>query len=362
MRNVMEKREVIIKPDDLILVTGAGGFIGARVVQALIARGFQNLRCFVRESNNLGMLEQLVERGRSVARVDVLIGDLLSRADCLMAAKDAAVVYHLAAGRAEKSFPDAFLHSVVTTRNLIEAILSGTSVRRFVSISSFLVYSNLGKGGTRLLDETCQIERHPERRGDAYSFAKVRQDELVIEYGRRFGLPYVLVRPGFVYGPGNEGISGRVGIAPFGAFLHLGGSNQVPFTYVDNCAEAIVLAGLREGVEKEVFNVVDDDLPTSREFLRLYKKNVRQFRSLYIPHWISYLICFLWEKYSSWSEGQIPPVYSRKSWHAYWKKTRYTNEKLKKRLDWTPLVTTEEGLARYFASCRRKLDQGVRDA
>ena len=85
----------------------------------------------------------------------------------------------------------------------------------------------------------------------------------------------MIVRPGVVYGPGNKGITGRVGLGTFGLFLHLGGSNEIPLTYVDNCADAIVLAGIKGGVDGEVFNVVDDDLPTSRKFLRLYKKNVR---------------------------------------------------------------------------------------
>ena len=101
------------------------------------------------------------------------------------------------------------------------------------------------------------------------------------DYARRFGIPYVLIRPGWVYGPGNPGIHGRVGIGTFGIFLHLGGGNTMPLTYVDNCAEATVLAGLTKGVEGEVFNIVDDDLPSSRKFLRLYKRNVRRFRSIY---------------------------------------------------------------------------------
>ena len=101
----------------------------------------------------------------------------------------------------------------------------------------------------------------------------------------------MIVRPGSVYGAGKREIAGRVGIGTFGLFLHLGGSNTIPFTYVDNCAEAIVLAGLVKGVDGEVFNVVDDDLPSSRQFLRLYKKNVRRFKSLYVPHAVSYALC-----------------------------------------------------------------------
>ncbi len=95
---------------------------------------------------------------------------------------------------------------------------------------------------------------------------------------KEFGTRYVVVRPGSVYGAGKADITGRVGIGTFGFFLHLGGSNTIPFTYVDNCASAIVLAGLVEGVDGEVFNVLDDDLPSSRQFLRLYKKNVRELQ------------------------------------------------------------------------------------
>ena len=51
-----------------------------------------------------------------------------------------------------------------------------------------------------------------------------------------------------------------MGIDTFGFFIHLGGSNQLPLTDVDNCAEAVVLAGLKPGVDGEIFNVVDDDL------------------------------------------------------------------------------------------------------
>ena len=117
------------------------------------------------------------------------------------------------------------MNSVVTTRNLLEAALRHKCLRRFVNISSFAVYTQHGKARWRLLDESCPVETHPELRGDAYCFAKVKQDEIVTEYGKKFGIPYVIVRPGHVYGPGNEAITGRVGIGTFGVFLHLGGSN-----------------------------------------------------------------------------------------------------------------------------------------
>jgi nucleoside-diphosphate-sugar epimerase len=283
----------------------------------------------------------------------VIKGNLLSREDCASATRNATVVFHLAAARGEKSYPDAFMNSVVTTRNLLDACSNEKSLKRFVSVSSFSVYTNTQNPIRGLLDETCPTEKHPERRsGDAYCFAKVKQEEIVVEYSKKFKIPYVIIRPGHVYGPGNLPISGRVGVGTFGIFLHLGGPNTLPLTYVDNCADAIAQAGLKSGVDGEAFNVTDDDLPSSSTFLHLYKKNVARFKSLYVPHAVSYALCFLWEKASIWSEGQLPPAFNRKRWLAIWKKTNYSNQKLKTRVGWTPMVSTAEGLRRYFESCR----------
>jgi nucleoside-diphosphate-sugar epimerase len=348
-----EHDSFIISPDDRILVTGAAGFIGSRVVEGLLDRGFRDILCFARPSSELARIEAIVKHPPAGAQVEVVRGNLLSRQDCEMATRDVALIIHLAAGTGEKSYPDAFMNSVVATRNLLEASLKHGRLRRFVLVSSFAVYSNRGKPRSRRLDESCPTEEHAELRGEAYCYAKVKQEQIVTEYGKNFGIPSVVVRPGSVYGAGRKEIVGRVGIDTFGLFLHLGGSNTIPFTYVDNCADAIILAGLVRGVDGEIFNVVDDDLPSSRQFLRLYKKNVGRFRSVYVPHVVSFALCYLWEKYSEWSRGQLLPAFNRRRWHANWKKTRYSNQKLKTRLGWTQKVPTAEGLRRYFTSCRQ---------
>lgn len=354
LSNYLKKNDHLIKSDDQILVTGASGFIGKRVVAILLEYGFTNIKCLARPTSDPSRIHKFLGIQSKDKRVEVFWGNLLSREDCIKISKNARVVCHLAAGRGEKSYPGAYLNSVVTIRNLLDACLQNGNLKRFVNVSSFSVYTNRNKPHGRILDENCPVEKESALRGDAYCFAKVKQEEMVIYYGQNRNLPYVSLRPGVVYGPGNEGIHGRVGIGTFGIFLHLGGGNKVPLTYVENCAEAIVLAGIVKGIDGEIFNVVDDDIPTSRTFLRLYKKRVKRFFAIYVPHPLSYYLCYLWEKYSNWSQGQLPIAFNRKVWHATWKKTYYTNHKIKELLGWRQKVPTREGLNRYFESCREK--------
>lgn len=348
--------DFIVSPTDRILVTGAGGFIGSRVVEMLINRGFRNLRCFMKPSTSGARFEDVVKRNVSGAKFELIKGNLLSKADCESACKDVSVIFHLAAGTGGKSFPDVYMNSVVGTRNLLEASIKVANLRRFLLVSSFTVYTNQQR--SRRLDESCPIETDPKLRGSAYCFAKVKQEAIVKEYSEKCGVPFVIVRPGSVYGPDNPEITSRVGLGTFGLFLHLGGSNSIPFTYVDNCADAIVLAGVVKGVEGEVFNIVDDDVPSSRKFLRLYKRKVRNFRSVYVPHAASFTLCYLWERYSNWSQGQLPPVFNRRRWNAEWRKTSYSNQKLKARLGWTPRVPTAEAMD----LCLKPSARGGKDA
>jgi nucleoside-diphosphate-sugar epimerase len=292
-------------------------------------------------------LNEILKRFPGGEKAQVVKGDLLSRDDCAAAAEDVAIIYHLAAG-IEKSFAGAFMNSVVTTRNLLDAFLSYGKPRRFVNVSSFAVYSNWDLKRGALLDESTPLQDNPQKRCDPYGYAKFKQDELVQKYGRRHSLPYVILRPGAVFGPGKPALTGRVGIDTFGFFIHLGGGNVLPLTYVDNCAEAIMLAGLKPGVEGEVFNVVDDDLPTSRRFLRAYTGKVRNF-SVPLPYPVTYLGCTLWEKYAEWSNYQLPPVFNRRRCVAEWGGNSYSNRKLKERLSWTPRVGMQEAIASFLS-------------
>jgi nucleoside-diphosphate-sugar epimerase len=143
-------------------------------------------------------------------------------------------------------------------------------------------------------------------------------------------------------------LSGRVGIDTFGLFIQVNGSNLLPLTFVDNCADAIVLAGLRPGVEDETFNIVDNELLTSRQFLTACKRKMNRFASIRLPYFVGYALCLLWEKYSKWSKGQLPPAFNRRRCSAEWKANRYSNQKLRERLRWKPRIPMEKAMEAFL--------------
>src|SRR5262245_25099041 len=107
---------MIITHGDLVLVTGANGFLGSKVVETLLQQGFRNIRCTVRPSSNLTRLQRILEAFPD-AKASIVRGNLISPEHCGRAIQGVAVVLHVAAG-IEKTFPGCFMNSVVTTRNL----------------------------------------------------------------------------------------------------------------------------------------------------------------------------------------------------------------------------------------------------
>jgi nucleoside-diphosphate-sugar epimerase/peptidoglycan/xylan/chitin deacetylase (PgdA/CDA1 family) len=334
-----------------ILVTGAAGFLGRALIERLLVHGHTDIRCNVRRRVDIPKLEELSKQ-HSNTKLEYCVGNLRYREDAARAVEDVELIFHLAAGK-KGTAADLFLNSVVASRNLLDAVAERKPMR-IVLVSSFSVYGVAGLGRGATVNEQTVLEPHPEWR-DHYSYSKLRQEQLFWEYQQRNGFELVVLRPGVIYGPDGGHFSTRVGLTIGKWQLHFGGGNLLPLSYVDNSAEALVVAATRPFAAGQVYNVHDDDLPTCREYLRAYKKHVTKIRSIPVPYFAVKLLSSLIAKYHRNSKGQLPAILTPYKVASLWRGNRFDNSKLRS-IGWRQLVPTAEGLQRSFTALRAGLD------
>jgi nucleoside-diphosphate-sugar epimerase len=172
---------------DLVLVTGASGFIGNHLSARLCADGLP-VRILQRESN------REIRRG-----VQVFHGDVRDAAAVQSAMQDVKIVFHLggiASVDLARSAPDhAFQVNTVGTQNILEAARQA-NVQRVVLLSTAHVY-----GVPSRLPITEDTLPAP---ASIYAATKFAADVLAFSYHRSFALPVTLLRPVNVYGPGQR--------------------------------------------------------------------------------------------------------------------------------------------------------------
>ncbi len=329
----------------VVTVTGATGFLGRRLVRHLLQDGLV-VRCAVRPTSDVDGLRQFV--GEDLwTRVELARVNLLRSDDCRRLLEQTSVVYHLAA--ALRGSPAVlFASTVVATRRLVEAAVD-SPLRRFVLVSSLGIYAagELSAGST--LDESCPVDPKPHLR-DAYTYSKAVQEEVCWQAFRQNGLPLVVVRPGVIYGDERGCLSSRVGLQVGGLLVRIGGRDPLPYTYVENCAEAVALAGLVPGLEGQVVNVVDDQLPTGRQLLRELRRRGQAPTTFALPRRLVGLLARCVEWASRRTRGQIPPVVTRYWARHHWSGVRYSNRRAKELLGWRPSVSLGEALDRTLSS------------
>jgi len=322
------------------LVTGANGFLGCQVVKQLLQLCPKaEIRAMVRHNSSLNELEGL--------DIEIFRGSLNSPQRVKDAVDDIDTLIHMAAAMAG-SPPGMFIETVVATENLFNA-LDANAIKKIVFVSSFSVYDAFGLKSGSVVDENTPLEPHPELR-DAYAWCKYWQEKFCREKAKEMGINLITIRPGVIYGKGRSMLSHRLGerLPGLQIYLAIGKKSRLPLTYVENCAEAVVKACLNETIQNEVFNIVDDETPTQKVYLKKYTKLFGRIkRKVTIPYWMYYTMCWFGELLHKQTKGNFPLVFSRYK-AAMYKPFRYSNEKVKKVLDWKPKVTLDEALQEYY--------------
>ena len=120
----------------------------------------------------------------------------------------------------------------------------------------------VGRGSERTLDESSPIETEGDR--DGYTETKLLQENLVRDYAAAGG-EVVIVRPGLVWGANELWDGGHA--QSLGRYaLAIGPRSSLKLTYIENCADALVLAAESPEAAGATINIVDDDQPNQSEF------------------------------------------------------------------------------------------------
>jgi nucleoside-diphosphate-sugar epimerase len=316
-----------------VLVTGAAGFLGRRVVTALRARGYP-VRALVRRPAGAVFPEP----------VEIITADLATSADLGPAVAGIDAVLHLATpmrGDAESILRDA----VLGTRRLLDAV-ERSSAKRFVLASSLSVYDFEAAGG--VLDEGSALERRPDAR-DAYTAAKLRQEELCRESCARSGIALTVLRPAYVWGTGRE-FPPTLGLEIGPLRVLVAPSRTLPSIHVENCADAFAEV-LRAGDRADgTFDLVDFPEVTARAFLAdLLRTSGRSGVVLPVPYAPSRALVRLVHGLAPRRlRERLPSFFGPARFAARFRPVRVTGSRFRERLGWRPPVSRERCLERTF--------------
>jgi len=189
--------------NDLILVAGAGGFIGGSLVRSFTARGFTRIRAVDRKP--------LPEWYQRTPGVECLTLDLSQEKNCRRAAEGAVEVYNLAADMGGMGFIERFrimcLRSILINTHLIEAAYRAGARRYFYSSSACAYNTNLQKDPhARALKES---DAYPAMAERGYGWEKLMSEMFCQEYTAERGLHTAIARFHNVYGPWGTWDGGR---------------------------------------------------------------------------------------------------------------------------------------------------------
>ncbi len=249
-----------------VLVTGASGFIGGRIVERLASERV-SVRALLRDFGG----------GIRVARhpVEFAWADVTDLGAVCEAAAGCDVIIHCAFG----TRGDAAERRAVTvegTRNVLEAAVR-TGARRVVHLSTVMVYG--------VPSDPVLRENLPRRAsGDAYGDAKLEAEELVFRYQREQGLPVSVIQPTAVYGPFGVAWTERVLKQLRSKLVPLvdGGAGICNAVYVDDVAEAVLLAAEREQAVGEAFLISGEPI-TYRDFYERFARMIGGQRTVSMP-------------------------------------------------------------------------------
>jgi 2-alkyl-3-oxoalkanoate reductase len=324
-----------------LLITGASGFLGQYVVAEALRRG-HHVRAIVRPITKVEKISW-----HDHPNLEFVRADLRRKEGLVEAVQGVDAVIHLAAAKSG-DFYTQFAGTVIATENLLDAMKTAAMLR-LVAISTFSVYDYWHKEIGSVLDEDSAIEPKPLER-DEYAQTKLIQESLVREFEQENHAPVTIIRPGMIYGRDSLWNACLGAELTESLWLRIGARAIMPLNYVENSAEAIVLAAEQESAIGQTINVVDDNLPTQREFAKKLFARQNDFPTIVPVNWtvmrgLTWMLWFYNQKVLK-GQAKFPGIFVPAKLHARFKPLNYRNDRAKAVLHWKPRYSLDEAFDR----------------
>lgn len=334
-----------------MLITGATGFVGQAVVRAARHQGHQVVA--LTRSRRSAPADWSEPGPLQVAPVEIIENDLRRANTWVPGLGHLDAVVHLAAGKTG-DYHEQFAGTVVATERLLAAF-APAQVARFVHVSSLALYDFARLPDGALLDESSPIITRASSRDD-YSSTKLIQEELVREWAKASATELVVVRPGAIFGPGELWDAGIGELVPPVRFA-MGSGVTRKFVFLDNCADALLLAAERPEAAGQTINVVDDDQPSQRDYsAALRRRQLPTPRAIPVPYRLMRATARLADLVNERrlrGRAHLPGILSVEKLESRFKPLRYDNSAAKRLLGWSQRVSLETALDRCADSAKR---------
>jgi len=327
------------------LVTGATGFVGSHVAEALVRRG-DPVRTIARQGSDTRFLESL--------GVAIIRGDFTDAAVLPAALEGVDVVIHCAAKVGDwGSVEDYRKVNVEGLRTLLEAV-KGRPLKSFVLVSTLGVYEARHHHGTE------EAEPLPLQHIDGYTQSKVEAETLALEYHRKFETPIAILRPGFVYGPRDRTVLPRIAerLKERSIIYIARGRYALNTTYVGNIADACLLAADDPAATGEIFNITDGEFVSKRRFFvtiadGLGLKRPRGFPP--VPIWLARVLANQREGKFRRENRPTPPRITQAQLKFAGLNLDFSIAKARTKLGYEPKVLFEEGMKQALEAFKKPL-------
>jgi len=335
----------------LAFLTGATGMVGSHLARRLLDEGWR-VRALVRPTSDTALLRQW--------GVDLVSGDVGDPAGTLTPhLDDADYVFHCAAMVSDWApLKDMIRVNVEGTRHLAEAAMTCGRLRRFVYLSSMVVF---GMHPQRNLDESAPLIHT----GDNYNVTKIGAEEEVQRLMRERGLEAAILRPPYIYGPRDRQLLPRVlENLKAGQFRFIGsGASPMSLVYVGNLVEALVLAATHPDAAGEVFLVTNGDEITRRRLVEIIcEETGYPMPTAHVPAWLVRLACPVFEGLYALRRSAEPPLVNKMRLKFMATPLTYSIDKASRVLGYQPGGGTEERLRETLAWFREHRPDLMPDA